>query len=157
MWKEEEDKGEEKNNKLDRGRMRRTREARACLPRLPCSSLVLNFDRLCLLLESVSLLSFGQGRRDDTPSLGKGAGVRGSEGCQGGERGLELTGGYKYPLEPDDHTVLTLRNWWKRSGGTLGCSRPLETPSTSKPFHPPSPPSLSLSFSLSSRMMVGTV
>lgn len=110
MWKEEEDKGEEKNNKLDRGRMRRTREARACLPRLPCFSLVLNFDRLCLLLESVSLLSFGQGRRDDTPSLGKGAGVRGSEGCQGGERGLELTGGYKYPLEPDDHTVLTLRN-----------------------------------------------
>lgn len=64
------------NNKLDRGRMRRTREARVCLPRLPCFSLVLNFDRLCLLLESVSLLSFGQGRRDDTPSLGKGAGVR---------------------------------------------------------------------------------
>lgn len=110
MWKEEEDKGEEKNNKLDRGRMRRTSEPRACLPRLPCFSLVLNFDRLCLLLESVSLLSFGQGRRDDTPSLGKGAGVRGSEGCQGGERGLELTGGYKYPLEPDDHTMLTLRN-----------------------------------------------
>lgn len=40
---------------------------------LACFSLVLNFDRLCLLLGSVSQLSHGQGRRDDTTSLGTGA------------------------------------------------------------------------------------
>lgn len=74
----------------------------SCLFALNCFSLVLNFDRLCLLLGSVSLLSRGQGRRDNMPSLGKGAGVRGSRGC--GEGDLELTKGYKYPLKPDDHT-----------------------------------------------------
>lgn len=37
---------------------------------------MLNFDRLRLLLGSISLLSRGQGRRVNTPSLGKGAGAR---------------------------------------------------------------------------------
>lgn len=46
---------------------------------------VLNFDRLRLLLGSVSLLSHGQGRRED--SLGKG--VRGVEEQWGGWSGGE--------------------------------------------------------------------
>lgn len=54
---------------------------------------MLNFDRLRLLFGSVSLLSRGQGRRDDTSSLRKGAGARGSEGWVARGRGLELTEG----------------------------------------------------------------
>lgn len=64
---------------LDRGGMKRTGWA-ACFPP------VLYFDRLRLLLGSVSLLSHGQGRRRDE-SLGKG--VRGLEEQWGGWSGGE--------------------------------------------------------------------
>lgn len=64
---------------------------------------MLTFDGLCLLLGSVSLFNSGQGRRDSTPSLGGGGGKGRGVGGRGG-----LTGGYKYPPEPDDHTVSQL-------------------------------------------------
>lgn len=58
----------------------------SCLFALNCLFLpVLNFDTLCLLLGSVSPLSHGQGRRDD--SLGEG--VRGLQEQWGGWSGGE--------------------------------------------------------------------
>lgn len=108
-----------RKRELDRGDWRGQGRLLFVCSELACFFVVLNFDRLRLLLGSVSLLSHGQGRRDDTPSLGKGA--RGLE-CWGGwvarGRGLVLTEGYKYPRQPNDHSV-TVRNWWKSSGGTL--------------------------------------
>lgn len=54
----------------------------------------------------------------------RGEGLWGMRGARVGRgRGQELTEGYKYPPEPDDHSV-TVRNWWKSSGGTLGYTRP---------------------------------
>lgn len=113
---ERERKTRTKKKRAGEREMKKRGRAPVCLLWLACFSLVLNFDRLRLLLGSVSLLSHGQGRRDDTPSLGKGA--RGLE-CWGGwvarRRGLVLTGGYKYPRQPN----VNVRNWWKSSGGTL--------------------------------------
>ncbi|KAG7240598.1 hypothetical protein INR49_026653, partial [Caranx melampygus] len=92
--KEEEDEGEEEEEEESwtEGERRGQDTLLFVCSELPCFSLVLNFDRLCLLLGSVSLLSRGQGRREDTSSLGKGAGARGDGqgahraewGCAGG-------------------------------------------------------------------------
>lgn len=61
---------------------------------LACFLPALNFDRLRLLLRSVSQLCHGQGRRDDTPSPGTGGeglrvlkGVGGRRGKRGGRAG----------------------------------------------------------------------
>lgn len=79
---EEEEEGEEKESWTE-GEWRGQERLLYVCSELACFSVVLNFDRLRLLLGSVSLLSRGQGRRDNTPSLGKGAGARGSEGWGG--------------------------------------------------------------------------
>lgn len=94
---------------------------------LACFSLVLNFDRLRLLLGSVSLLSHGQGRRDDTTSLGTGGeGLRVLKGVGGREVGgrLELTEGYKYLWQPDDHTVSQLESDGRALAGHLATLTP---------------------------------
>lgn len=77
---------------------------------------MLNFDRLRLLLGSVSLLSRGQGAR------GK-IGLRGVGGRKWGS-GLELTEGYKYPPEPDDHTVSQLETDGRAVAGHLATLGP---------------------------------
>lgn len=74
---------------------------------------MLTFDRLCLLLGSVSLLSCGQGRRIDKAG-GEGPGPRGRRGG-----GLQLTEGYKYLAEPDDRTVSHLETDGRALAGHL--------------------------------------
>lgn len=80
---EEEEQGEEKES-WTRGGMRSQETLLFVRSELPCFSLVLNFDKLRLLLGSVSLLSRGHGRRDIKPCLGIGG--RG-KGAQRVERG----------------------------------------------------------------------
>lgn len=107
----------------------------------------LSFDRLCLLLGSVSLVSRCQGRRDHKPSLRKGqsgghGGLRGWAGLGGG-----LTEDYKYLVQPDDHTVSQLVTDGSALTGRSATSAPPQTLAD----HPPSPSlflSLSLLFSL---------
>lgn len=84
-YREEEEDEEEEEKSWTEGEWRGQEKLLFVCSELACFSVVLNFDRLRLLLWSVSLLSHGQGRRDDTTSSGKGGrrGVRGSEGWGG--------------------------------------------------------------------------
>lgn len=123
-----------RQRELDRGGMKRTGEAPVCLLRtglfLPC----VEFWQAAPVAWIRQPAFPWQGRRDDTPSLGKGA--RGLE-CWGAwvARGRGLTEGYKYPWQPDDHTVSQLETDGS-SCGTLGYTRPLETPPTNTSWAP---------------------
>lgn len=114
---------------------------------LPCFSPVLNCDRLRLLFGSVTLLSRGHGRRDGTQRLGKG---RWGWGWGAGVGGLGKRAWadwrLKIPTRARWSHRVTVRNWWKSSGGTLGYTCPLETQptSTSRGLPPPTPSSIFL-------------
>lgn len=115
------------------GRRRRRERLLFVCADLACFSPALNFDRLCLLLRSVSQLCHGQGRRDETTSLGKGRGAQSAkgsgwpEGSRGGGRGLTV--GYKYLCRPDDHTVSQLETDGQALVGHLATLSPQRHPS----------------------------
>lgn len=130
----EEEEDEEVKESLTKGEWGGQEKLLFVCSELPCFSPVLNCDRLRLLFGSVTLLSRGHGRRDGTQSLGKGRGgwkgaKRGREGA--GMGGLGKRGWADWRLKIStrarwSHSV-TVRNWWKSSGGTLGYTAPLET------------------------------
>lgn len=138
-----------RQRELDRGGMKRTGEAPVCLLRtglfLPC----VEFWQAAPVAWIRQPAFPWQGRRDDTPSLGKGA--RGLE-CWGAwvARGRGLTEGYKYPWQPDDHTVSQLETDGKLWRDTWLHSPPRDTPHK----HKLSPPPLTLFLFLSLKMMV---
>lgn len=106
--------------------MRRKQTLLFVCSELPCFSLVLNFDKLRLLLRSVSLLSRGQGRRDVSAMPGEGGrgeGLRELRGV-GGQGERARAEGYKYPPDPDDHTVSQLETYASTLAGHLATLTP---------------------------------